>query len=163
MCFSTIKMNEEIPKVLPILNKIDSKIKWILEKPVVSLSLIGITALLFRLYFLPDLPFTQDAIAYFQFSNDLIILQNFPNSFSYLESGWPIFLSIFISIFQLGIKKNEIYKTLKTLSPYECYFFIDGLNTRNFKIKFIKNYVNEAFKVKYYSSRKNHWNSKWII
>ena len=33
---------------------------------------------------------------------------------------------IFISIFQLGIKKNEIYKTLKTLGPYECYFFIDG-------------------------------------
>lgn len=109
MCFSTIKMNEEIPKVLPILNKIDSKIKWILEKPVVSLSLIGITALLFRLYFFPNLPFTQDAIAYFQFANDLIILQNFPPSFSYLESGWPIFLSVFISIFQLDNFIDYVY------------------------------------------------------
>ena len=87
-----------------------------------------------------------------------------PNLMAYIKNNKKsIKKIIFISIFQLGIKKNEIYKTLKTLSPYECYFFIDGLNTRNFKIKFIKNYVNEAFKVKYYSSRKNHWNSKWII
>ena len=102
-------MNEEITKTVHILNKMDNRISWILERPVIFLSLIGITALLFRLYFLPDLPFTQDAIAYFQFSNDLIILQNFPNSFSYLESGWPIFLSIFISIFQLDNFIEYVY------------------------------------------------------
>ena len=96
-------------KIFPILNKIDYKIKWIVDKPLVFLPLIGITALLFRLYFLPNLPFTQDAIAYFQFANDLIILQNFPSSFSYLESGWPAFLSIFISIFQFNNFSDYVY------------------------------------------------------
>mgnify|MGYP001034264124 CR=1 FL=1 len=80
-----------------------------------------------------------------------------PNLMTYIkENKKNIKKIIFVSIFQLGTKKNEIYKTLRKLSPYECYFFIEGLNTRNSKLKFLKNYVNEAFKVKYYPSRKNN-------
>lgn len=104
-----MKIDKETVQISPILNKIDSKIKWILNNPIICLPLIGITALLFRLYFLPNLPFTQDAIAYFQFANDLIILQNFPSSFSYLESGWPTLLSIFISIFQFNNFSDYVY------------------------------------------------------
>jgi len=102
-------MSEESIETSAMLNKIDNKIKWILNNPIICLSIIGITALLFRLYFLPNLPFTQDAIAYFQFANDLIILQNFPSSFSYLESGWPAFLSLFIFIFQFDNFTDYVY------------------------------------------------------
>lgn len=109
MSFLINNMSNEMSKIFIIFNKIDCKLKWIFDKPLVFLSLIGITALLFRLYFLPDLPFTQDAIAYFQFANDLIILQNFPSSFSYLETGWPIFLSMFISIFKLDNFMEYVY------------------------------------------------------
>jgi len=102
-------MEKEIIETSSILYKIDNKIKWILNNPIICLSIIGISALLFRLHFLPDLPFTQDAIAYFQFANDLIILQKFPSSFSYLESGWAVVLSLFISIFQFDNFSDYVY------------------------------------------------------
>ena len=61
---------------------------------------------------------------------------------------------IFVSILQLGINKNEIYKTLEKLKSYECCFFLEGISTRNLKLKLLKYYINEVFNAKYYSSNK---------
>lgn len=102
-------MDEEVIKTAKFLDEINDKIKGIFENPIIFLSLIGITAFLFRLYFLPNLPFTQDAIAYFQYANDLAVLHSFPSSFSYLESGWPMFLSIFISTIVLENFMDYVY------------------------------------------------------
>ena len=84
-----------------------------------------------------------------------------PNLMAYIKKNKKnIKKIIFVSIFQLGITKREIFKTLKKLSSYECHFFMEGLNTKRSKLQFLKNSINEAFKVKYYFSRKNYLYSK---
>ena len=59
---------------------------------------------------------------------------------------------IFVSILQLGIKKTEIYKALEKLKSYECYFFLEGINTKSSKLKLLKSYINEVFNAKYYGN-----------
>lgn len=89
-------------KVELFLNAIEAKTNFFVRHIIFSLSILGIVAIILRIYFLPNIPLTQDAIAYFQYANDVIVLHNLPSSFSYLEIGWPTFLSLFFSVFHFN-------------------------------------------------------------
>ena len=60
--------------------------------------IIGISLGL-RFYFFPyGLPLTLDSLVYFWYANDMSILGHMPN-YSASNNGWPVFLSVFFSIF----------------------------------------------------------------
>ncbi|MDC0171502.1 hypothetical protein OAK02_01590 [Candidatus Nitrosopelagicus sp.] len=68
-------------------------------------SIIGIifSALFFRLYVFPfDLPITQDAFLYFFYAIDTMLLGEFPKSYTFPNSGWPMFLSAIFPVFDLN-------------------------------------------------------------
>ena len=68
-------------------------------------SIIGIifSALFFRLYVFPfDLPITQDAFLYFFYAIDTMLLGEFPKSYTFPNSGWPMFLSVIFPVFDLN-------------------------------------------------------------
>ena len=68
-------------------------------------SIVGIifSALFFRLYVFPfDLPITQDAFLYFFYAIDTMLLGEFPKSYTFPNSGWPMFLSVIFPVFDLN-------------------------------------------------------------
>ena len=80
----------------------ERKLNFFSDHVVISLFIIGFIALLIRLYHFPfGIPITLDGLLYFWYANDISILGHLP---SYLvgNDGWPIFLSIFFSIFHFN-------------------------------------------------------------
>ena len=80
----------------------EKKLNFFSDNVVISLFIIGFIALLLRLYYFPfGVPITFDGLLYFWYANDINILGHLP---SYLvgNDGWPIFLSIFFSIFHFN-------------------------------------------------------------
>ena len=80
----------------------ERKLNFFSDHVVISLFIIGFIALLLRLYYFPfGFPITLDGLLYFWYANDISILGHLP---SYLvgNDGWPIFLSIFFSIFHFN-------------------------------------------------------------
>lgn len=68
-----------------------------------ALITIGVVGLLLRLYNFPyNIPVILDAFnSYFLYATDASILGNLPN-WSISNNGWPLFLSLFFSIFHFG-------------------------------------------------------------
>ena len=85
-----------------IIYKIDEKIRFFIERPFISLLIIGIISLSIRLlFFEPEIPIRQDANGYFEYAMDMSILKNIPYS-AHANDGWPMFLSIFFGIFNFN-------------------------------------------------------------
>jgi len=82
-----------------LIYKIEEKISFFTDKPMISLFIIGIASLAIRLlFFEPEIPIRQDANAYFSYAMYMSILNYFPYS-AHANDGWPIVLSVIFSSF----------------------------------------------------------------
>ena len=89
-------------RISSVTYKIEEKITFFTENPIVSLFIIGIIALSIRLLlFETELPIRQDANAYFWYAMDMSILNYFPIS-AHANDGWPMVLSGVFSIFNFN-------------------------------------------------------------
>ncbi len=105
------------------------------KKIILYLAIIVSISISIRIYHIPEnLPVILDALTYFSYANDLSLTGNFPTSYDFPNNGWPIFLSVFFSIFQstdflevMNIQKNltMIISTATILPVYLlcCRFF----------------------------------------
>ena len=74
-----------------------------------------------------------------------------PNLLKYLRSNKKSIKKIFfVSIFQLGKKKNEVIQNYNKIKKYNCYFFTESIYNRSKNIRQINNFVKFVFKLKYY-------------
>ena len=65
------------------------------------LTVIGISFII-RFYFFPtQVPLNLDALYYFWYSSDIHQIGGLPNDWSPLNNGWPIFVSLFFSVFDI--------------------------------------------------------------
>jgi hypothetical protein len=72
------------------------------KESLIYCSLIFVGSLVFRLYYFPyDLPVVVDGLDYFFYATEISMLQNLPQNWIVINSGWPIFLSFWFSIIQL--------------------------------------------------------------
>ena len=93
---------ETNPILSSLIYKFEDRISFFVEKPIISLSIIGIVSLLIRLVFLEtELPIRQDANAYFWYAMDMSILNHLPVS-HHANDGWSIVLSFIFSIFNFN-------------------------------------------------------------
>lgn len=74
-----------------------------------------------------------------------------PNLLKYLKSNKrSIKKIIFVSIFQLGKKTNEVIQNYNKIKKYNCYFFTESIYSRSKNIRQITNFVKFVFNMKYY-------------
>jgi len=93
-----MRVNDRIMRY-SLIYKIEEKINFFIDKPIISLFIIGIVSLAIRLlFFEPDIPIRQDANAYFDYAMDMSILHYFPYS-AHANDGWPMVLSLIFSSF----------------------------------------------------------------
>lgn len=82
------------------IESINKKLDFLSRNTVISLLIIGTISVLVRMYFFPyNVPLTLDAFEYFLYATDVSILGHIPSGYSFPNTGWPIFLSIFFMIF----------------------------------------------------------------
>ncbi len=85
-----------------LIYKVEEKISFFIDNPIISLFIIGIIALGTRvLFFEPEILIRQDANAYFWYAMDMSILNYFPVS-AHANDGWPMALSGIFSIFSFN-------------------------------------------------------------
>jgi len=90
---------------------LDYKIKEI-DKPFkknwkVILGGVFVIALLIRIFESPlELPISQDAIQFFFYATDITVNNQLPNNYTPTNNGWPIFLSLFFSVFEFELTQN---------------------------------------------------------
>ena len=73
-----------------------SKYTWIV---IGILSLAGII----RFYYFPfEIPLSSDALYYFWYSSDILQIEKLPNDWTPANNGWPIFVSLFFSSFNIN-------------------------------------------------------------
>jgi len=71
----------------------------VIRYTVLLLMIIGLSVGI-RFYFFPsDIPLTEDALYYFWYSSDIYQIEKLPDHWSPTNNGWPIFVSIFFTIF----------------------------------------------------------------
>ncbi len=76
--------------------------KVVTKKVVISLITIIIIGFLIRFYYFPyGIPITLDGLQYFLYAMDTSVLGHLPIGYTLPNNGWPLFLSIFFSIFHL--------------------------------------------------------------
>lgn len=79
---------------------LDSKLSFFSKHAILSLVLIGSIGMMMRLYYWEYyIPVTSDSFDYFLYAIDIKFLGHLPNGWTPANNGWPIFLSIFFSIF----------------------------------------------------------------
>jgi len=67
---------------------------------VISLIIIGIIGIIIRFYYLPfEIPLILDAIGYFNYATDMIVLSEFPKGHTWPNNGWPTLLYVFFNFF----------------------------------------------------------------
>ena len=78
------------------------------NKKIISLiSAIFIASLLMRLYYYDSsIPITNDSLNYFFYAMDIKITGHIPENYALGNNGWPLFLSLFFSIFQFDTAQN---------------------------------------------------------
>ena len=82
--------------------KIDSSLKFVVDRPILLLIIIGLVGLIIRLYYFPfNLPIIYDGVDYFSYAVVVSQQGQLPNGWNLTNNGWPIFLSVFFSIFDL--------------------------------------------------------------
>ena len=83
---------------LVLLNKIEKKLEFFVDYPIISLIIIGVIGVFLRVViFEPEIHIRQDANAYFWYAMDMSILKNFPFS-AHTNDGWSMALSVIFSI-----------------------------------------------------------------
>ena len=118
-----------------LIYKVEEKISFFIDNPIISLFIIGIIALGTRLlFFEPEIPIRQDANAYFWYAMDMSILNYFPVS-AHANDGWPMALSGIFSIFSFNTyldytilqRVTTILISVVTIIPiyYLCRRFFD--------------------------------------
>ena len=88
----------------------DEKLRFITEKPVFLLGIIGVLGLLIRLYYFPyEIPLILDALDYLSYA--LVTSQNghFPHGWNMSTNGWPSVLSVFFALFSPNSFFDYIY------------------------------------------------------
>ncbi len=88
------------------------------NKPFLIILIITIAAFLVRIYVTNwDASLSNDALNYFLFAQEISYLQSLPNDHSLSNLGWPIFLSIFFSIFDYDhiISNMQLQKLLSII------------------------------------------------
>ena len=113
---------------------------WIIPRKIQTLICHGVT-------------FTNDEKISF-LNTEYIQSTGIPNLEEYIKK------IIFVSIFQLGKKENEICKNLNKIKLYDCYFYLEDLNTKNLNLKLLKNYIREFLRMKYYPVKKFNFTKK---
>jgi len=94
-------LEENNSKMISIIDFVEKKLDFFAKNTIISLLIIGGLALFLRLYYFPfDVPITLDSLDYFWYAIDTSILGHLPTTYAVANNGWPIFLSIFFSIFQ---------------------------------------------------------------
>ena len=81
---------------------IDENLKFRYNVTKYTIFLLGIfgLALIVRLYYFPfEVPLNFDALYYFWYSSDIVQIGKLPSDWSPTNNGWPIFASLFFSIF----------------------------------------------------------------
>ena len=79
---------------------IETKLEFFIQKPYITLLIVGFVSLFIRLCYVPwKIPLTLDSLRYFLYATDTSILGHLPIGSDLANSGWPILLSIFFSIF----------------------------------------------------------------
>jgi hypothetical protein len=72
----------------------------LIKKPIFSIIIICLITIIIRFnYFVPEVPISDDALNYFIYASDISILNSLPSTWSPLNNGWPIFVSLFFSVF----------------------------------------------------------------
>ena len=111
-----------------------------LQNSVVMLTLICLFGLSLRMYFFaPDIPLTLDALGYFWYANDMSILGHIPN-YSASNNGWPVFLSVFFSIFhfdnplQYMILQKSVSVSLSVLTVIPIYLLCTRFFPKSYSI-----------------------------
>ena len=65
----------------------------------IYLMIILTTSIIIKFYFFPiDIPLSMDSLYYFWYSSEIYQIGKLPDSWSPVNNGWPIFVSIFFSI-----------------------------------------------------------------
>lgn len=88
----------------PILDIVERKITYVINKPVLCLSIIGIVGLLIRIKYFPfEIPIILDASGYFWYAIDTKVLGHFPTAecgwrCTFPNNAWPALLSVFFSL-----------------------------------------------------------------
>ena len=93
------------------------------------LLLIGIISYLVRdYYFEPEVFLTFDSLGYFFYATDITVLGHLPENYTLANNFWPIFLSLFFSLFQfentiqyMDLQKN-LAMILSTITIIPVYF-----------------------------------------
>jgi hypothetical protein len=123
-----------------LIYKIEEKINFFTDKPMISLFIIGIASLAIRLlFFEPEIPIRQDANAYFEYAMDMSILHYFPYS-AHANDGWPMFLSIFFGIFNFdnyqdfATLQRIVSIVISTLTIIPIYFLCRRFFDKSFAI-----------------------------
>lgn len=79
---------------------IESRTKFVTKKSVISLIIIIAIGFLIRFYYFPHgIPVTLDGLRYFLYAMDTTVLGQLPTGYTLPNNGWPLFLSMFFSIF----------------------------------------------------------------
>ncbi len=77
-----------------------SRILKLVKNPIFSLFVIGLIGLTIRLYYFPfDIPITHDSVDYFSYAMVVAQQGQLPLGWGLTNNGWPVFLSLFFSIF----------------------------------------------------------------
>jgi len=82
---------------------LEQKISIITKRPILFLIGIGIVGFLVRMYYFPfEIPIFHDSIDYFSYAVSISQQGHFPIGWNLSNNGWPVFLSVFFSIFSDG-------------------------------------------------------------
>ena len=108
-------------------NNLEFKGFGFFKKTPIMLGLICLLGLSLRGYFFtPDIPLTLDALGYFWYANDLSLLGHLPD-YPSSNNGWPVFLSLFFSIFHFDnpleymVLQKSVSVTLSILTTIPVY------------------------------------------
>jgi len=89
---------------------IDKKIGFFTRNVFLSLLVIGIISFFIRLHYFPwDIPLKLDGLQYFFYAIDTSILGHLPTTSTIANNGWPVFLSMFFSIFHSNNFMDYMY------------------------------------------------------
>ena len=81
-------------------DNIEKRFGYFSTKLFIPILLICGISLAIRLYYFQyNIPITLDGAGYFWYAIDMKILHQFPSNYAYPNNGWPVFISIFFSIF----------------------------------------------------------------
>ena len=135
-----IKGKNSNSKITIYIDLVENKLNFFTRSVIVSLLIIASIALLLRLLFFElDIPIRQDALGYFWHANDMSILKNFI-PISHANNGWPIFLSIFFSIFHFDnlvdymILQRAVTMAISTLTIIPVYLLCSRFFNKSYSL-----------------------------